>query len=238
MYSGFNSGHFSSFFSMFVSSIMKKLQQEIFQLRVDFDFDILEEKDVKKDPFEQFSVWMQNALDAKVHEPTAMTLATAGKKGKVDARIVLLRDFDKKGFNFFTNYTSAKGKEMKENKYVALNFFWPDLQRQVRIRGTIVKLSDKRSDEYFASRPRQSQIGAWASHQSEPLSGRKELEDRVKQVELKFKDKKVPRPKHWGGYTVVPVEIEFWQGRTSRLHDRILFTKMKTGKWKFGRLNP
>lgn len=217
---------------------MKKLQKEIFSIRVDFDQSSFDEKQVKKDPYSQFNIWMKNALDAKVNEPTAMTLSTSNKKGMVDSRIVLLRDLDKKGFNFFTNYKSAKAREMKENKQVALNFFWPELQRQVRIRGVIEKLPEKNSDAYFKSRPRESQIGAWTSHQSEILSGRKELEDRFEKLTMKFDGKNVPRPKHWGGYRVKPLEIEFWQGRPSRLHDRLLFTKSGSGKWKLVRLNP
>ena len=218
--------------------IMKKLQKEIFNIRVDFDQSSFDEKQVKKDPFNQFNVWMQDALNAKVNEPTAMTLSTADKKGKVDSRIVLLRDLDKKGFNFFTNYKSAKAREMKENKKVALNFFWPELQRQVRIRGVIEKLPEKNSDAYFNSRPRESQIGAWTSHQSEVLSSRKELEDRFAELTAEFDGQNVPRPKHWGGYRVKPLEIEFWQGRPSRLHDRLLFIKSASGKWKLSRLNP
>ena len=181
---------------------------------------------------------MENALAAKVLEPTAMTLSTATKKGIVGSRIVLLRDLDKKGFNFFTNYNSAKGREMKENKNVSLNFFWPELQRQVRITGVIEKLPEKASEKYFASRPRESQIGAWASNQSEVLTNRQELESRVEKLFIEFDGKKVPRPKHWGGYRVKPTQIEFWQGRQSRLHDRFLFKKSRTGKWTMSRLNP
>jgi len=195
---------------MFVLAIMKKLKDEIFNLRVDFAIGSLDEKMISSDPFRQFNKWMENALNAKVLEPTAMTLSTATKKGIVDSRIVLLRDLDKKGFNFFTNYNSAKGKEMKENKNVSLNFFWPELQRQVRIRGVIEKLPEKASEKYFASRPRESQIGAWASHQSEILINRQELESRVEKLFAEFDGKKVPRPKHWGGYRVKPTQIEFW----------------------------
>ncbi len=223
---------------MFVLTIMTKLKDEIFNLRVDFNIGSLDEKKISSDPFKQFNIWMENALTAKVFEPTAMTLSTANKKGVVDSRIVLLRDLDKKGFNFFTNYNSAKGREMKENKNVSLNFFWPELQRQVRIRGVVEKLPEKASDKYFASRPRESQIGAWASNQSEVLADRNELENRVIELHLKFADKKVPRPKHWGGYRVKPTQIEFWQGRQSRLHDRFLFKKSRTGKWVMSRLNP
>ncbi len=223
---------------MFAAPFMKKLQKEIYSIRIDFNQNTFDEKQVKKDPYKQFNIWMQNALDAKVNEPTAMTLSTSDKKGKVDSRIVLLRDLDKNGFNFFTNYKSAKAREMKENKQVALNFFWPEIQRQVRIRGVIEKLPEKNSDTYFNSRPRESQIGAWTSHQSEVLSSRQELEDRFLKLSAEFDGKKVPRPKHWGGYRVKPLEIEFWQGRPSRLHDRLLFTKTRSGKWKLERLNP
>ncbi|HQV98729.1 MAG TPA: pyridoxamine 5'-phosphate oxidase [Bacteroidia bacterium] len=217
---------------------MKKLKDEIFNLRVDFAIGSLDEKMISSDPFRQFNKWMENALAAKVLEPTAMTLSTATKKGIVGSRIVLLRDLDKKGFNFFTNYNSAKGREMKENKNVSLNFFWPELQRQVRITGVIEKLPEKASEKYFASRPRESQIGAWASNQSEVLTNRQELESRVEKLFIEFDGKKVPRPKHWGGYRVKPTQIEFWQGRQSRLHDRFLFKKSRTGKWTMSRLNP
>lgn len=223
---------------MFVLAIMKKLKDEIFNLRVDFAIGSLDEKMISSDPFRQFNKWMENAIAAKVLEPTAMTLSTATKKGIVGSRIVLLRDLDKKGFNFFTNYNSAKGREMKENKNVSLNFFWPELQRQVRITGVIEKLPEKASEKYFASRPRESQIGAWASNQSEVLTNRQELESRVEKLFIEFDGKKVPRPKHWGGYRVKPTQIEFWQGRQSRLHDRFLFKKSRTGKWTMSRLNP
>jgi len=223
---------------MFVLAIMKKLKDEIFNLRVDFAIGSLDEKMISSDPFRQFNKWMENALAAKVLEPTAMTLSTATKKGIVGSRIVLLRDLDKKGFNFFTNYNSAKGREMKENKNVSLNFFWPELQRQVRITGVIEKLPEKASEKYFASRPRESQIGAWASNQSEVLTNRQELESRVEKLFIEFDGKKVPRPKHWGGYRVKPTQIEFWQGRQSRLHDRFLFKRSRTGKWVMTRLNP
>lgn len=225
-------------FAMFVPEIMATLKQEIFNLRIDFALSTLDEKKISADPFKQFNKWMKNALTAKVNEPTAMTLSTANKKGIVDSRIVLLRDLDKKGFNFFTNYKSAKAKEMKENRHVSLNFFWPELQRQIRIRGVIEKLPEKASERYFASRPRESQVGAWASNQSEVLADRQELESRFEKLFSQFDGKKVPRPKHWGGYRVKPLEIEFWQGRPSRLHDRLLFKKSRSGKWTLSRLNP
>jgi pyridoxamine 5'-phosphate oxidase len=167
-----------------------------------------------------------------------MTLATVNRKGQPDARIVLLRGVDKNGFSFFTNYKSAKGREINENKKVCLNFFWPDLSRQVRIAGTIEKLSAKISDDYFQSRPRESQLGAWASNQSEVIENRQALEAKFDEFEQKFNGKKIPRPAHWGGYIVRPVTIEFWQGRASRLHDRILYEKNKSGTWKISRLAP
>jgi pyridoxamine 5'-phosphate oxidase len=166
-----------------------------------------------------------------------MTLATVDKKGFPDARIVLLRGVDTTGFSFFTNYKSAKAKELAGKK-ACLNFFWAELSRQVRIIGSVKKLSAKESDEYFNSRPRESQIGAWASDQSAPIKGRAYLEERFAYFVKLFEGKKVKRPPHWGGYVVVPRSIEFWQGRPNRLHDRILFVKNKTGKWNISRLSP
>jgi pyridoxamine 5'-phosphate oxidase len=214
-----------------VNKIIKNMRNEIDSLELD-------KKRVEKNPFMQFERWMENALEAKTHEANAMTLATVNKKGQPDARIVLLRGVDKNGFTFFTNYKSAKGKEMSENKKVCLNFFWPELARQVRIKGVIEKLSSKLSDEYFQSRPRESQLGAWASNQSEVIENRQALERRFDELNEKYNEKKIPRPSHWGGYVVKPVTIEFWQGRASRLHDRILFEKNKSGKWKISRLAP
>lgn len=207
-------------------------------LRNDFTAFELDEAHVSSNPFRQFDVWMQQALDAKVEEPNAMTIATVDATGAPDARIVLLRGIDKKGFLFFTNYDSRKGRAMKKHKKVCLNFFWPELQRQVRIRGTVEKLTSKASTDYFKTRPRESQIGAWASEQSQPIAERSVLENRFVAFEKKFAGKAVPRPANWGGYRVVPSHIEFWQGRPSRLHDRIAYDKLRSGKWKASRLNP
>jgi pyridoxamine 5'-phosphate oxidase len=215
-----------------------KLQETIFTLRTDFASGEFNEKIAGKNPFRLFEQWMQNALESEVNEPNAMTLATSSKSGQPDARIVLLRNFDKNGFVFFTNYKSEKGKEMDANKKVCLNFFWTELHRQVRILGSVEKLSAKASEEYFRSRPRESQIGAWASNQSEAIESRAALESRYVDIELKYHGKDVPRPPHWGGVRVKPVHIEFWQGRPNRLHDRIVFKKMRDGKWKTGRINP
>ena len=217
---------------------MNKLKSYIKLLRNEFTSNVLEEANVSKSPFIQFAKWLENAVDAGVMEPNAVTLATSSKEGFVDARIVLLRDFSTKGFSFFTNYNSIKGREIRHNKKACLNFFWPELQRQVRIKGTIEKLSSRASDQYFNSRPRESQIAAWASHQSEKLSDRNELENRFKGYEKKFSGRKIPRPPHWGGYCLKPVHVEFWQGRMSRLHDRIVYEKSRNNLWIILRLNP
>lgn len=217
---------------------MNDVNKIIKGLRNDFESLHLDKKKVDNNPITQFEHWMENALEAKVPEPNAMTLATVNKKGQPDARIVLLRSVDKNGFSFFTNYKSAKGKEISENRKVCLNFFWADLARQVRILGTTEKLSAKASDDYFQSRPRESQIGAWASEQSKKIENRQVLEKKFVELEKKFLDRKIPRPPHWGGFLVKPVTIEFWQGRSNRLHDRILYEKGSSGKWKISRLSP
>jgi pyridoxamine 5'-phosphate oxidase len=217
---------------------MKSIKAHIRELRNEFTSDILDEKYVSKSPLLQFEKWLSESIEAKVYEPNAMTLATSAENGIVDARIVLLRNYDRKGFEFFTNYKSIKGREIRQNKKVCLNFFWPELQRQIRIRGTIEKLSSRISDQYFNSRPRPSQIAAWASYQSERLIDRMELENRFKAYELEFKEVKIPRPSHWGGFRIVPFYYEFWQGRANRLHDRIIYQPAKNGRWTIHRLNP
>lgn len=215
-----------------------QLKEQIRLLRNEFTAAILDEKNVSSSPVVQFERWLQQAIDSKVNEPIAMTLATATKEGLVDARIVLLRDYNSKGMSFFTNYKSIKGREIRLNKKVCLNFFWPELQRQVRVRGIIEKLPTRSSDLYFASRPRESQIAAWASHQSELLIDRHELENRFKAYQKEFEGQKVPRPSHWGGFLIKPVYYEFWQGRLSRLHDRIIYQRSRNGRWTILRLNP
>ncbi|HEY6160878.1 MAG TPA: pyridoxamine 5'-phosphate oxidase [Bacteroidia bacterium] len=216
---------------------MSDLREHIKKLRYDFSQNTLDEKDVDHDPLKQFEKWFKEAVDAKVNEPNAMTLATSGPYGHPSARIVLLRDFTPKGFSFYTNYNSKKGKDIEHIPFACLLFFWPELQRQVRLAGKLVKQSDKESDEYFSSRPRESQLGAWTSAQSEVLRNREELEKRLKETEKKFEGKEVPRPPFWGGYTLQPEEYEFWQGRPSRLHDRIRYS-MDFEKWKIERLYP
>ena len=216
---------------------MKASAATIRSLRKDYTAFELDESHVRKNPLVMFDEWMKNALDAGVEEPNAMTIATVDSKGRPEARIVLLRELDKKGFVFYTNYQSRKGKAIKSNKHVCLNFFWPALQRQVRIMGRVEKVSERVSNAYFKSRPRESQIGAWASLQSELLTERRVLEERFVAFEKKFSGKPVPRPFNWGGYRVVPDHVEFWQGRSSRLHDRIAYSKEKN-KWKISRLYP
>jgi len=217
---------------------MKKLSKKVSTLRNEYQGKAFNEDNAAKNPFLQFAKWMDDAIRKKVAEPTAMTLATVNKKKQPSARIVLLKGVDKRGFVFFTNYKSDKGDELSANNLCCLNFYWIEMQRQVRIYGKAEKVSSKESDKYFASRPRESQLGAYTSPQSEVIRGRNFLDIRFAIFEGYFKDKKIPRPKHWGGYRVIPSSIEFWQGRTNRLHDRLLFSKKKDGKWKLERLSP
>ena len=198
----------------------------------------LSPENVIENPIEQFQFWFKNAVESEIYEPNAMMLSTATLEGKPSARIVLLKGIDEKGFRFFTNYDSSKGKEMADNPLVALTFFWDKIHRQIRIEGTVKKISAKASTEYFQSRPKGSQIGAWASPQSQTISGRDVLEKNKKGLVEQYTDAEVlPRPKHWGGYVVIPNRIEFWQGRDNRLHDRIVYEK-KRGGWKIFRLAP
>ena len=207
-------------------------------IRKNYGLEQLSEKNIDKNPFRQFEIWLNNALERKVNEPDAMNLSTVDENGRPASRIVLLRGFDKKGFVFYTNYLSRKGTELMSNPYAALTFFWAELEKQVRIEGKVIKVSKGMSDAYFRSRPRESQIGAWASRQSEVLKSRDELEKMVENLTLKYIGKSVPRPRHWGGYCLIPDKIEFWQGRPNRLHDRILYEITKGNKWKISRLSP
>jgi len=217
---------------------MEVNKQVLANLREDYRAKTLDIVDVTKDPIEQFQIWFQEALDAAIKEPNAMTLATS-VAGKPSARIVLLKGFDKKGFLFYTNYNSKKGIEIAQNPNVALVFLWKDLERQVRIEGQIKKMSIQQSTDYFHSRPQGSQIGAWASPQSQVVANRNILENNYKQVQEKYKNKSIlPKPPHWGGYQVAPNLMEFWQGRSSRLHDRICYTLQADKKWSIERLAP
>lgn len=190
------------------------------------------------DPFQQFHTWFQQTLEAQLLEPNAMTLATTTADGKPTARMVLLKDFDARGFVFYTNYESLKGQQLNENPFAALVFWWAELERQIRIEGRVEKISNPESDAYFHSRPIGSQLGAWVSHQSQVIDSREVLETRQLDLEQQYRDREIPRPTHWGGFRVVPSVIEFWQGRPSRLHDRLRYTWQKDGSWLRERLSP
>jgi pyridoxamine 5'-phosphate oxidase len=215
---------------------MDDLRTYINKLRHDFVKHSLGKKDVNPDAILQFEKWFKEAVEAKVNEPNAMTLATSGSGGRPSARIVLLRNFNEEGFVFYTNYNSRKGTEIVKNPHAALVFFWPELERQVRIEGVLSKQSMEESDLYFKNRPRESKLGAWTSSQSKVIRNREALDEEYKKVSEKYPGE-VPRPPYWGGYLLRPVSIEFWQGRPSRLHDRLLYTKEKNA-WKIERLAP
>lgn len=197
----------------------------------------LSENSVDKNPFEQFRIWFDDASKNEFIDYTAMTLATASKNGKPSARTVLLKKFDEKGFEFFTNYESRKGKELKENPFACLLFYWDKLERQVRIDGKVEKVSPEESEAYFKTRPFKSRLGAWASHQSSVIGSRADVIKEFLKYYMKFGSKNIPLPPHWGGYRLLPDAFEFWQGRSNRLHDRIIYIKNKD-KWDIKRLAP
>jgi pyridoxamine 5'-phosphate oxidase len=207
-------------------------------LRKTYTLGGLRRADLKPDPLAQFNQWMQQALDAKLTEPTAMTLATVGKTGRPSARVVLLKGVDDRGLLFFTNYASRKAQELAENPNAALVLYWAELERQVRIAGTVTKASREESGKYFQSRPRGHKLGAWVSNQSEIIASREVLEKRLAELEAKYPDDNVPLPPYWGGYILSPTEIEFWQGRPNRLHDRFRYTRQSGGAWVIERLAP
>jgi len=196
------------------------------------------ENDLEKSPFAQFAHWFEEARQKIRELPEAMTVSTCGANGIVRSRVCLLKDFDEHGFVFYTNYHSPKGVQITENPRVSLCFFWAILDRQVRIEGAVVKTTEQESDAYFATRPRGSQLGAWASHQSAVIHGRGDLELRFAELEATYRDRQIPRPPHWGGYRVIPVEFEFWQGRADRLHDRIVYRLREPKDWIIERLSP
>jgi len=210
----------------------------IADIRKDYQLQSLLEKDIEKNPINQFSTWWNQAIESQIDEVNAMTLATVDANHKPSARIVLLKEFNENGFVFFTNYNSKKGLDMLSNKNVALVFFWKELERQVRIEGKVEKVSGDISDTYFNSRPEMSRIGAWASPQSTVIPSREILETNFQQYQTEFEKKEINRPQHWGGYIVKPELIEFWQGRSSRLHDRIVYGKDGDNEWKINRLAP
>jgi pyridoxamine 5'-phosphate oxidase len=214
---------------------------KIADLRTEYMRETLDVKDVAPDPVRQFEHWFDEAVKAQVPEPNAMTLATVGGGGRPSARVVLLKGFDARGFAFYTNYASRKGRELAATPQATLLFFWAPLERQVRIEGTVAKIAPAEADEYYASRPRQARLGAWASPQSEPITSRDALEARFAEVTERYRHvgDRVPRPPHWGGYLLEPDLVEFWQGRQSRLHDRIRYRRTQPdAPWTIDRLAP
>lgn len=206
-------------------------------LRREYTLAGLRRSTLESDPLAQFAKWFQQAKSGGVAEPNAMTLATANKLGQPSARIVLLKAVDDRGFSFYTNYESRKGLELSENPHAALNFFWPELERQVGIRGTCTRLSREESEEYFQVRPMGNRMSAWVSRQTEVIPDHAELEERLREVEEKYGAGEVPMPPYWGGFVLQPTEIEFWQGRPNRLHDRFLYTR-DGSSWRIDRLSP
>ncbi len=214
------------------------MQKEVADIRRDYQQGSLDLDQVAENPIEQFKAWFQAAVESEVPEPNGMTLATV-RAGRPKARIVLLKGIDAKGFVFYTNYNSHKGQELDRHPYAALTFWWAELERQVRIEGQVERVSAAESDAYFQSRPRGSRMGAWASPQSEKIEGRSTIEEYIRRIEAKFGDAAhIPRPPHWGGYRLMPDCLEFWQGRSSRLHDRIVYERQAGGQWELKRLAP
>jgi pyridoxamine 5'-phosphate oxidase len=209
----------------------------IASLRREYAAARLDEAEVDRDPIRQFARWFEEARQAELLEPNAMTLATASADGSPSARIVLLRSADERGFAFFTDYRSRKGRELEANPRAALVFYWGELERQVRVSGTVSRVSRDENEAYFLSRPRGSRLGAWTSHQSTVIEARADLEERLEAMAARFDGGDVPLPPHWGGFRVRPDAIEFWQGRENRLHDRIRYLR-EAGAWKVERLSP
>lgn len=211
---------------------------DISNIRAEYSKKELRESNVASDPFSQFKIWFGEALESEVAEPNAMHLATINSLNRPSGRVVLLKSFDATGFVFYTNYNSRKATEMAHNAFAAITFFWPELERQVRIEGFIQKNSEFESEKYFQERPRLSQIGAWASPQSQILPSRTVLEENFNSCQEKFGEGKIPKPQHWGGYILKPDYFEYWQGRRSRLHDRIIYTPQPNNEWAIKRLAP
>jgi pyridoxamine 5'-phosphate oxidase len=214
------------------------MAQRIADIRKNYSRKKLSEKKAAADPYRQFEKWWKQALDAEIDEVNAMTLATASPDGMPSARVVLLKDFNEKGFSFFTNYNSYKGQQLAENPKACLVFYWKELERQVRITGLIEKLPPEANDAYFDTRPADSRLGALTSPQSQVIESREWLDETFKKIKKEWKGKAIKRPLYWGGYIVKPVIIEFWQGRPGRLHDRLQYTLQDNGQWKMERLAP
>lgn len=213
------------------------MSMTIADLRKEYTLNGLDVTDVDPNPITQFRQWFDAALQADIPEPNAMHLATVSAEGRPSGRIVLVKGVDERGFAFYTNYESQKGRELINHPMASLTFFYPELERQIRIEGRVEKVSPEESDQYFNSRPRGSQLGAWVSPQSEIIANRAELENRQQELEKQFAEQSVPRPPHWGGFRVVPDRMEFWQGRPSRLHDRIRY-RLLAGGWIIERVAP
>jgi pyridoxamine 5'-phosphate oxidase len=203
-----------------------------------YNSDSIDEKTVDRDPLKLFQRWLDEAIAAGIHLPEAMTLATSTPEGKPSARLILLKEADERGFVFYTNYNSPKARDLDSNPQAAMVFYWPQLERQVRVEGAIERTSADESDAYFKTRPRESQIGALASPQSEVIPSREALQQRARELEKLYEGREVERPAHWGGYRLLPERIEFWKGRPSRLHDRILYERQSDGSWSIKRLAP
>lgn len=218
--------------------------EKLASLRREYTMNGLDESEVDADPIKQFDVWLNDAIQAELIDANGMTLATADGNARPSARTVLLKHFDHKGFVFYTNYTSRKAKEMDANPWVSLLFYWREFERQVRVEGQAEKISRRESTYYFRQRPRESRIGAWVSNQSSVINTRAMLRKKFDEMKRKFGNKEIPLPDHWGGYRVVPEQIEFWQGRANRLHDRLLYTKesqegeAESAEWTISRLAP
>ncbi|MBW4522876.1 MAG: pyridoxamine 5'-phosphate oxidase [Scytolyngbya sp. HA4215-MV1] len=214
------------------------MNSEIAHLRQDYILQTLDETHIDRDPFRQFQTWFDQAVTAQLREPNAMTLATVTPDGLPSARVVLLKGLDEQGFVFYTNYQSHKGQELAATPEAALVFWWADLERQVRVAGSVEKVSAEESDAYFQSRPIGNRLGAWVSNQSQVIPNREVLEQRLHDLTLHYHDQVIPRPSHWGGYRLFPRTIEFWQGRSNRLHDRLLYRRLDAASWQVERLSP
>ncbi len=217
---------------------MNELRNFLQNQHSEYEMGPIERDSLLADPIEQFKVWFKEATNNIGIEVNVMNLATVDKYGQPSSRIVLLKDVDKNGFVFYTNYLSRKAKEIQSNPFAAINFFWHEQVRQIRIEGKLIKVSEKDSDDYFKLRPRMSQIGAIASAQSEVIESREILEERIVALDKQYADSEVPRPPHWGGYLLIPHEMEFWQGRPSRLHDRFRYSLQEDNNWQIDRLSP
>jgi len=228
-----------SLFNYKTLGIVSEMNEKInlADMRINYTSAPFDETHVIKNPIDQFTVWFNEAVFTKIDEPNAMTLATVSNNGFPNARVVLLKEVDAKGFVFFTNYESCKGEELENNSAAALVFLWKEMARQIRIRGSVEKVPREESEAYFHTRPRDSQLGAWASKQSKKIPGRIFLEEKFRILQKEFEGKEIPLPPSWGGYRVLPFEIEFWQGRENRLHDRIIY-RLKGNDWKISRLSP